>query len=160
MLKISILLISIYLIPFVLTALSSLLLFVSTKTMFSNNKLSKILIKQSSEISNMAKNLSFGNNFIYDTSNIIYKLSLLGSEAQILISTTDDFVNKITGNEIYDLSSYSNNISASLDKIHTEISFLQSDVIELDGFLGKLLRNNLSNKKHRYRRIQKQNIFP
>ena len=53
---------------------------------------------------------------------------------QILISTTDDFVNKITGNEIYDLSSYSNNISASLDKIHTEISFLQSDVIELDGF--------------------------
>lgn len=146
MLKISILLISIYLIPFVLTALSSLLLFVSTKTMFSNNKLSKILIKQSSEISNMAKNLSFGNNFIYDTSNIIYKLSLLGSEAQILISTTDDFVNKITGNEIYDLSSYSNNISASLDKIHTEISFLQSDVIELDGFLGKLLRNNLSNK--------------
>ncbi|MEK7472446.1 MAG: DUF4012 domain-containing protein [Patescibacteria group bacterium] len=146
MLKISILLISIYLIPFVLTALSSFLLFVSTKTMFSNNKLSKILIKQSSEISNMAKNLSFGNNFIYDTSNITYKLSLLGREAQILISTTDDFVNKITGDEIYDLSSYSNNISASLDKIHTEISFLQSDVIELDGFLGKLLRNNLSNR--------------
>lgn len=145
-LKIGTLLLSLCLIPLILIAISSLLFFVSAKTVFNNNELSKSLIKKSSEVADVARNLSFGNNFIYDSSNLVYKLSLLGSEAETLISTSDDFVNKIMGDEIYDLSYYSNNISASLDKIHTEISFLQSDVIELNGFFGNLLRNKLSNK--------------
>ncbi|MDP3918154.1 MAG: DUF4012 domain-containing protein [Candidatus Woesebacteria bacterium] len=146
LLKIGILLLSLYLIPFILIITSALLLFVSSKTVFSNNKLSKSLINKSSEVSNIAKNLSLGNNFIYDTSNIVYKLSLLGTETGTLINISNDFVNKIMGDNVYDLSYYSNDISASLDKIHTEISFLQSDVNELGGILGKVFRNNLLNR--------------
>lgn len=146
LLKIGIYLLFACLIPVVLIITSSLLLFASAKTAFNNNELSKFLIKKSSQVAGVAKDLSFGNNFIYDTSNIVYKLSLLGIETQTLINNSNDFVSKIMGDNVYDLSYYSNNISASLDKIHTETSFLQSDVMELNGFLGKILRNSLSNR--------------
>lgn len=129
--------------PIYLTLISLLLLFVSFQTMFSNNKLSSQLIVKSMQTANLGRNLSFGNNFIYDTANIVFEVSSLSHEGIVLVNMGKDFVSKIMDDNLYDLSVESNNISASLDKIHTNISFLQSDINELDGFVGEYLRNKL-----------------
>lgn len=129
--------------PIYLTLISLLLLSVSFQTMFSNNKLSSQLIVKSMQTANLGRNLSFGNNFIYDTANIVFEVSSLSHEGIVLVNMGKDFVSKIMDDNLYDLSVESNNISASLDKIHTNISFLQSDINELDGFVGQYLRNKL-----------------
>lgn len=129
--------------PIYLTLVSLLLLFVSFQTTFSNNKLSSQLIVKSMQTANLGRNLSFGNNFIYDTANIVFEVSSLSHEGIVLVNMGKDFVSKIMNDNLYDLSVESNNISASLDKIHTNISFLQSDINELDGFVGQYLRNKL-----------------
>lgn len=133
--------------PFFLILVSAVMLFASVKTVFTNNGLSNSLITKSMQIANIGRNLSFGNNFIYDTSNIIYEVSSLGSEGIVLVDSGRQFVGKIMSDNLYDLPTESNNISASLDKIHTNISFLQSDVNELSGFIGKYLKNQLSKKR-------------
>ncbi len=133
--------------PFLLMAISVGLLITSSKTILSNNNLSKILINQSKNTADLAKNMSFGNIFIYDTSNIIYKLAGIGSEGLILSDLGRDFSAKIMSDKNYDLTYYSDSISASLDRIHTEISFLQSDINEWDGFIGKYVRSTLVAKR-------------
>lgn len=133
--------------PIVLMAVAILLLFVSTNIVFSNNDLSTKLLHKSIFVSNLTRNLSFGNNFIYDTSNIIYEFGVIGAEGSTLVNSGREFVNKVMGDTAFDLSIYSNNISASLDKIHTDISFLQSDINELDGLVGNILRSYLNKKK-------------
>ncbi|MFZ3301464.1 MAG: DUF4012 domain-containing protein [Microgenomates group bacterium] len=129
--------------PFYLIIISLALLVVSLKTTFTNNSLSSQLIVKSMQVADLGRNLSFGNNFIYDTANIVFEVSSLGSEGIILVDAGKQFVNKIMDDSQYDLAYESNNISASLDKIHTNISFLQSDVNELSGFVGNYLRNKL-----------------
>lgn len=132
--------------PVYLIILSTILLAVSFKTALSNTNLSSQLISTSMKVADMGRNISFGNNFIYDTANIIYEISSLGSEGVVLVGAGRQFVNKVTGENTYDLESESNNISASLDKIHTDISFLQSDINELSGFIGNSLRSALSKR--------------
>lgn len=129
--------------PIYLIVISTVLLSISLKTALTNSNLSGQLIVKSMQIADLGRNLSFGNNFIYDTANIIYEVSSLGHEGIVLVNTGKQFVSKIMDDNQYDLSIESNNISASLDKIHTDISFLQSDVNELSGFVGKYLRNKL-----------------
>lgn len=133
--------------PIYLIIISSILLAVSFKTALSNTNLSSQLISTSMKVADMGRNISFGNNFLYDTANIIHEISSLGSEGVVLVGAGRQFVNKITDESIYDLELESNNISASLDKIHTDISFLQSDINEFGGFLGNSLRMALSKKK-------------
>lgn len=133
--------------PFYLILVSTLLLFISAKIVLSNNSLSSSLMDKSIAAADAARSLSFGNNFIYDTANIIYEFGSLGYEGISLVNIGRTFVDNITSDEAYDLSIHSNKISASLDKIHTDISFLQSDINELDGFVGDYFRNYLINKR-------------
>jgi len=132
--------------PIYMILVSALLLFVSYKTALSNTSLSSSLVVKSMQVANMGRSLSFGNNFIYDTANIVHEIASLGSEGVVLVGAGRQFVNKITDDTTYDLSHESNIISASLDKIHTDISFLQSDVNELKGFIGNYLRAKLSKR--------------
>ena len=132
--------------PFALILISVLLLFISSRTAFENNKLAINLLNASKQTASIVRNLSFGNNFIYDTSNLIYEVSTLGSEAVVLVNSGRSFVSNIMSDQEYDLTANSNNISASLDKIHTDISFLQSDINELKGFIGNLIKNKLAEK--------------
>lgn len=134
------------LIPFILIATSLLFVYGSYKYSFKNNDLSTQFIKSSQFFSNLAKSTSFGNNFIYDNANIIYEISDLGREGITLSKNAKDFVLKIMSDENYDLSLFSNSISASLEKIHTQISFLQSDINDLGGFSGVMLKNLLTDK--------------
>ena len=90
-----------------------------------------------------SKSLSFGIPIFYNTSNLLIKTTNLGEESLSLLILTKDFVSKIMGDEIYDFEFYSNGISASLDKIHTDIGFLQSDINEQEGFIGNYIRNKL-----------------
>lgn len=129
--------------PIYLIIISVVLLSLSAKTVFSNNQLSNQLIRVSMQIADVSRSLSFGNNFIYDTANIVYEVASLGSEGAILVEAGKQFIGKTMNDDLYDLAGEANNISASLDKIHTDISFLQSDINELDGFIGKYLREKL-----------------
>lgn len=129
--------------PIYLILISVSLLSISFRTMFSENSPSRQLIKSSMEIANISRNLSLGNNFIYDTANIVFEISSLGSEGLVFINSGTEFITKVMGDNLYDLASESNNISASLDKIHTDISFLQSDIGEFNGIFGKYLRSKL-----------------
>ncbi|MEK7169029.1 MAG: DUF4012 domain-containing protein [Patescibacteria group bacterium] len=134
-------------VPIYLILISSVLLFISYKTVFSNYNLSNQLVTKSMQIANLGRNLSLGNNFIYDTANIVSEVSSLGSEGLVFINSGTEFITKVMGDNLYDLTSESNNISASLDKIHTDISFLQSDIGELNGIFGKYLRSKLLRKR-------------
>ncbi len=150
--------------PFYLIAISSFLLFISYKTALSNTNLSSRFVSKSMQIADISRNLSFGNNFIYDTANIIHEISSLGSEGVVLVGAGRQFVNKITSDNIYDLESESNNISASLDKIHTDISFLQSDINEFGGFLGNslrlaLLKRNIDVGEYKAKIYETKNLF-
>lgn len=134
------------LIPLLTTSLALLSLFLSYKYAFKNDSVSSFFIDKSLKLSNFTRNISFGNNFIYDNSNIIYEISSIANEGIVLSEKSKEFVLNIMSDQNYDLSTYSNNISASLEKIHTEISFLQSDINDLGGLTGKLLKNTLNNK--------------
>lgn len=145
--KILLFLLALCTLPIFIIFLSGGLLFLASKTVFTNNGLSNKLITQSRNLSHFTKSISFGNNFLYDSSNIIYEISSLGLEGSILVKSGQQFVNQIMADEPYDLPFYASNISASLDKIHTDLSFLQSDVNDLNGFVGNIIKNSLAKRK-------------
>ncbi len=133
-------------IPFFLILLSFFSLYFSYKYVFTNNDISNYFVNKSMQMSSLTKNISFGNNFIYDNANIVYEASNIGGEAIALTKNTRDFLLNIMSDQSYDLSKNSNTISASLEKIHTEISFLQSDINDLNGITGKIMKNILYSK--------------
>ncbi|HBP39928.1 hypothetical protein A2422_04575 [Candidatus Woesebacteria bacterium RIFOXYC1_FULL_31_51] len=133
----------VFLIPLVLIFLSLSTSLLSLKLVTKNSELSSKLIKASTFFSYSSKSLSFGIPIFYNTSNLLIKTTNLGEESLSLLILTKDFVSKIMGDEIYDFEFYSNGISASLDKIHTDIGFLQSDINEQEGFIGNYIRNKL-----------------
>lgn len=132
--------------PLVLILTSALLVYGSYKFSFKDNNFARQLVVGGQSVSGLAKNISFGNTFIYDNANIVYEVSALGLEGILLSQDAKDFVLNIMSDKNYDLEFYSNKISASLEKIHTQISFLQSDVNDLGGVTGDLLKNVLSTK--------------
>jgi hypothetical protein len=133
-------------IPFVLILTSLLLGLLSYKYLAKNTDISRSMINVSINLSSLAKELSFGNNLIYDNANIIYEISKLASEGFVLADRSKDLVLKVMSDESFNLEEYSNNISASLEKIHTDISFLQSDINDLGGVTGNYLKGLLISK--------------
>lgn len=129
--------------PIYLILISASLLYLSSLFLFSNNSLSKTLVNWSMSTSDMSKSLSFGNNYIYSTANIVYKFAQLGREGILLASSTNQFLNKVMGNENYDLQAEANILSASLDKLHTDISFLQSEINDYQGPVSSVLKRYL-----------------
>lgn len=138
--------IAILLTPFYLILISLILLYYSVVNVVDNNDLAKSLVEKSLSFSDASKNISFGNNFIYDTSNIIYKSAQLAREGIILAEYSRSLISKSMGDSVYDLEYETNNVSASLDKLHTDISFLQSEINDYHGFLSVYLNRYLINK--------------
>lgn len=150
--------------PIYLIVISIFLFWLSYKTVFSNNNISDKLVRKSMYTADLGRSLSFGNNFIYDTANIVFEFASLGSEGIVLAGRGEKFTNKIMGDGLYDLTVNANEISASLDKIHTEISFLQSDINELKGFIGnylrsKLLKKNVDIDEYKSKIYEAKNLF-
>ncbi|WKZ25347.1 MAG: DUF4012 domain-containing protein [bacterium] len=132
--------------PFYLMLISATLLYLSTFLIFGNNTLAKTLVNAGLETSSYSKKLSFGNNFIYDSGNILYKSALLIKEGIVLADTSRSLVGKVMGDSSFDLAFETNSISASLDKLHTDTSFLQGDINDYQGFWADLLKSYLSKR--------------
>lgn len=142
--KIIFLFISLFIIPLVLLLISIILLFFSVKTSLTNTKLSERLINYSLKTVSFTEKISFGIPFYYNYSNILYKTSFLLNESLELSKIGNEFVSKAIGKEEYDLGLYSDNISATLDRIYTDIGFLQSDINELNDVVGMIIKNYLN----------------
>lgn len=132
--------------PIISLIFSILFLYVSVKFSVSNINISEKFVSYSLNAISATKSVSLGIPFYYNYSNIIYKSAFIFQEALELTKIGNEFASKITGSESYDLESYSDGISSVLDRIHTDVGFLQSDINELDDYLGNNLKIYLINK--------------
>lgn len=144
-LRILFLMLAILLTPIFLMLLSIVLLFFAFKNVSIDNAKTQRYMNYSLKSIESAQRLSFNIPFYYDYSNIIYKTTSLFKETVELSRLGSEFVTRIMREEPYDLASYSDSVSAILDKLHTDISFLQSDMNELNGILGTYIRRTLFN---------------
>lgn len=131
--------------PLVLLFMSLIFLFFASKTSLKNIDLSQKFISYSLKSVSVSQKISLGIPFYYNYSNIIYKTAFLLEETLEMSKVGNEFATKIMGKGEYDLTSYSDNISASIDRIHTDIGFLQSDINELNDFLGLAFKRYLLN---------------
>jgi len=134
-------------IPFFTLVISIFFLYISIMFALSNPTISEKFISYSLQAVTASKNISFGIPVYYNYSNIIYKSAFLFGEVLELSKVGKEFSTKIMGNDTYDLSLYTDNISAILDRIHTDFGFLQSDINELNDFGGRKIREYLTNTK-------------
>ena len=124
-----------------LTSLGSL--YMSGKIITKNQNLGVYLINFSRTVSGLSTNMNFGISFYSDVGNLIYKSTSVAKQFTLLINSGKNLLTNVLGDKIYPFESYANDISANLDRIYTDISFIQSDIDEMQGILGKELRFNL-----------------
>ena len=134
-LKITIVLILVYLIPLILIFFSGALLLSSVKVAQSNVSLATKFVNGSYKISKAANTINLGNSFYFDTSNILLKSADLALEGLSMFTVANDFTSRILGKEIYDLTSYSSNVSASINKIYTNLGFLQTEITNFSNYI-------------------------
>ncbi|KKP46523.1 MAG: hypothetical protein UR39_C0010G0035 [Candidatus Woesebacteria bacterium GW2011_GWA1_33_30] len=142
-----ILLISLYLLPLVLLMGSMASLMLSSRFVLNNPKVSENLILTSNFLSNRVNNLNFGNTFYIESSNLIIKINNIARNSLDIVAVGNSLIINIIGNKTYVLENYTDQISANLDKIYTDINFLQSDITEQQGVVGKEINNFLISKK-------------
>lgn len=132
---------ALFALPMLILIISVGFLYFAVKTASTNSDLSLKLIKYSAKTVDMSRSVSFGIPIYYNYSNIVYKSVSLFEETLNLSKTGNEFVSNIMGDSIYDLAYYADNISSILDRIHTDVGFLQSDINELDDFVGLRLKD-------------------
>jgi hypothetical protein len=133
--------------PLILMSVSAALFFFSVKTSLSNSTSAERLISLSLKTVLLSQKASLGLPFYFDYSNILYKTEFLFNETLELSKISKDFGVQILGKEGYSLGVYSDSLSAILDRIHTDIGFLQSDINELGGVAGQKVKRFLIDKK-------------
>lgn len=134
-------------VPFFTLFVSIFFLYISLRFVSSNPAKSEKFISYSLKAVSSTRNISFGIPVYYNYSNIIYKSAFLFREVLELSKVGKEFGTKIMGDDTYDLSLYTDNISAILDRIHTDFGFLQSDINELNDLGGRKLKEYLTNAK-------------
>lgn len=127
----------IYITPFFLLVISVGSLYLSTRFIFTNPQTSKNLLKVSNFLSKSVVSVNFGNTFYIESSNLILKINDIVNNGIEMTTSANDLVINILGSSVYSLEEYTDKISATLDKIYTDINFLQSDIEEQQGFVGK-----------------------
>lgn len=133
--------------PLITLIVSATLLYASVKYSVQDIKTAERLAKYSSNFIELSSNISLGIPVYYDYANIMYKGVVLFRETLELTMVGKEFGVKIMGDEAYDLASYSDNISAILDRVHTDFGFLQSDINELDDLFGTAVKKYLIGMK-------------
>ena len=149
--------------PLLLIIISLGFLFLASKTSLSNTNLSEKFTSYSLKSISLSQNISLGIPFYYNYSNILYKTLVSCSGVLRTFKDRKRICIKIMGKEVYDLNLYSDNISSTLDRIHTDVGFLQSDVNELNDFIGILLKryldkSNIDIAKHKNKVYQVKNF--
>ena len=133
--------------PFFLLIISVILLITSVKFIQSDSEISEKLIKYSLKSISISRIINLGNPVYNNYSNIVYKSAKVMEEVFETARVTNEFASKILGDQQYDLPKYTNTISGSLDRIHTDFGFLQSDINELNDIGGKKLKKYLGTYK-------------
>lgn len=123
--------------------ISIVLLYSSSKYALTDNELAQKIVNLSLKSVTFSQKVSFGIPIYYNYSNVIYKTSTLFSETLELSGIGGELLSNIIGENPYDLSYYSNSISGILDRIYTDIGFLQIDIYDLNDFFGRKINNYL-----------------
>ena len=126
-----------YLIPLFLLVGSLGSLYLSTKFIFRNPSISNNLLDFSTLLSNGVKNINFENTFYIESSSLILKVNGIFKNTIEMVTNGHKLVDNMLGSDVYVLDNFTDQISANLDKIYTDINFLQSDIEEQGGILGK-----------------------
>lgn len=103
----------------------------------SNSLFATRLVTGSFKISEFTNKINFGNSFYFNASSTLKKTANLSLEGLSLMSLGNDFSSKIIGKETYDLGKYSTEVSSSLDKIYTNLGFLQTEIVNLSSYIDK-----------------------
>lgn len=135
------------LLPSVSLLISAFLLLISTNLVLSKPDIANNLIDFSLKSINITRKVSFGIPFYHNYSNILYKVAYLSGEGIKIVSLAGELGTKIVSDSVYDLSSYTDSLSAILDRIHTDSSFLESDLNELNGYLGEYVKRQMIIRK-------------
>lgn len=75
--------------------------------------------------------IGFPFSDIKRTTQILVKIAQIGESGVVLASQSSELIDKVTGDELYDLTGYSNRISLELDYIYKELGFLQNEMVSL-----------------------------
>jgi hypothetical protein len=121
-------------------------LYLSTKVLENNSETSTKLIVASSNLAMLANKINVGIPVYGEMSNFIVKIATISKELVNMATVGKDLILKINGDDVFDVQTYSDSMSASLDKIHTDINFLQGDIEGQNDFVGKKVRQLLITK--------------
>lgn len=136
-----------FLVPGIMLLASVGLMYYSLNGVFTNPSKSIRLASAASNISTTVAEISLGVPIYVESANIINRSAKLFTQAVSQVDTVKKIAIGINNEEPYDINSLSQELSAGLDKIYTDFSFLQSDIDEFPGLLGKELRYFLNSNK-------------
>jgi hypothetical protein len=64
-----------------------------------------------------------------------------------VVKNAQDVTDRIMGDEIYDVTTYANNLSASLDKLYSDLGFFETQIKGQNGYLTAKINNTLFKQK-------------
>lgn len=129
--------------PLMMITASAGSLYLSAKLLENNSETSTKLIATSSNLATLANKINVGIPIYGEMSNFIVKIATISKELVNITTVGKDLILKINGDDVFDVQNYSDSMSASLDKIHTDINFLQGDIEGQNDYVGKKVRQIL-----------------
>lgn len=133
--------------PFVALSFSIFLFYLSVRVAVSNPNLSEAFINYSLKTLSISQNINLGVPFYYNYSNIVYKSAFIFKEVFELSKTGSALAQKVMSDTVQDLSQQTDSMSSILDRIHTDIGFLQSDIAELNDPMGRKINDYILRKQ-------------
>ena len=134
-------------IPFMMIVFSLLSLFGAYKFINSNHDLSLKLINSSIFMSETASNFNLGLGAYSDATSIVTKSARIFREIYFLSAYSNTLFSGVLDDNQTSLTNEVDMISATLDKIYSDISFLQTDVEQGSGVVPNLIHRYLVERK-------------
>lgn len=139
----SLILVFFLVLPLLMIIVSAGSLYISAKVIENNSETSTKLIVASRQIATMANKINVGIPIYGEMSNFIVKIATISKELVNMTTVGKDLILKINGDDVFDVQTYADSMSASLDKIHTDINFLQGDIEGQNDYVGRKVRQIL-----------------
>ena len=139
----SLILVFFLVLPLLMIIVSAGSLYISAKVIENNSETSTKLIVASRQIATMANKINVGIPVYGEMSNFIVKIATISKELVNMTTVGKDLILKINGDDVFDVQTYADSMSASLDKIHTDINFLQGDIEGQNDYVGRKVRQIL-----------------
>lgn len=117
-----------YFIPLLISFVSCLILLITFYLYPFSPKLALNLADGSYFISSKAKEINFGNTLFYDFAVVVNRMSSVAKESFLLVDSMVTLSGSVFSNTPYDLDGLTSDISASLDKLYVDLSFLETEI--------------------------------